>query len=173
MKFHRLGYGVFLVAFAFTSCNGRSLDLVNEGNANASANGSISSTNSSAQKNDAKSDEPLYYLDLNKPQIEQLIDTGDGEVERSKFVQVEVAEVHNPQKYPVKFEVSYQPKDQEKIFLGSFSLFPPNNPGKFIVATQGKVKGEGKIILSMVTSEQAKASDTLKVGVKRIRFRSE
>ena len=168
MKFHRLGYGVCLVAFAFTSCNGRSLDLVNEGNANASVN-----STSPQKKNDTKSDEPLYYLDLNNPQIEQLIEPTDREVEGSKFVQVEVTEVNNPQKYPVKFEVSYQPKDQEKIFLGSFSLFPPNNPGKFIVATQGKVKGDGKIILSMVTSEQAKAADTLKVGVKRIRFRSE
>ena len=168
MKFYRLGYGVCLVAFAFTSCNGRSLDLVNEGNANAP----VSPTNSVSQKNDNKSDEPLYYLDLNKPQIEQSLEPGDREVEGSKFVQVEVAEVHNPQKYPVKFEVSYQPKDQEKIFLGSFSLFPPNNPGKFIVATQGKVKGEGKIILSLVTSD-AKAGDTLKIGVKRIRLRSE
>ncbi|HKV36765.1 MAG TPA: hypothetical protein VJP89_20665 [Pyrinomonadaceae bacterium] len=168
MKFYRLGYGVCLVAFAFTSCNGRSFDLVNKGNANAS----VSPTNSASQKNDTKSDEPLYYLDLNKPRIEQSIDSGDREVEGSKFVQVEVAEVHNPQKYPVKFEVSYQPKDQEKIFLGSFSLFPPNNPGKFIVATQGKVKGEGKIILSLVTSD-AKAGDTLKIGVKRIRLRSE
>ena len=88
-------------------------------------------------------------------------------------MQVEVSEVNNPQKYPIKFEVSYQPKDQEKIFLGSFSLFPPNNPGKFIVATQGKVKGEGKIILSLVTSAQAKSAETLKVGVKRIRLRSE
>ena len=169
MKFYRLGYGVCVVAFAFTSCNGRSLDLVSEGNANASVN----STNSCAQKNDTKSDEPLYYLDLNKPQIEQSVEPTDREVEKSKFVQVEVSEVNNPQKYPVKFEVSYQPKDQEKIFLGSFSLFPPNNPGKFIVPTQGKVRGEGKIILSMVTSEQAKTADTLKVGVKRIRFRSE
>ena len=166
MKFYRLGYGVCLVAFAFTSCNGRSLDLLNEGNANAS----VSPTKN---QNDTKSDEPLYYLDLNKPQIEQSIEPTDREVEKSKFVQVEVSEVNNPQKYPVKFEVSYQPKDQEKIFLGSFSLFPPNNPGKFIVPTQGKVRGEGKIILSMVTSEQAKTADTLKVGVKRIRFRSE
>lgn len=173
MKFYRLGYGVCLVAFAFTSCNGRSLDLVNEGNANASANGSISPTKSAQDQKNTKSDEPLYYLDLNKPQLEQSIEPGDREVDGSKFVQVEVSEVNNPQKYPIKFEVSYQPKDQEKIFLGSFSLFPPNNPGKFIVATQGKVKGEGKIILSLVTSEQAKSAETLKIGVKRIRFRSE
>lgn len=171
MKFYRLGYGVCLVAFAFTSCNGRSLDLVNEGNANAP----VSSTNSaSAQnQNDSKTDKTLYYLDLNNPQIEQSIEPEDREVEKSKFVQVEVSEVNNPQKYPIKFQVSFQPKDGEKILLGGFSLFPPNNPGKFIVATQGKVRGEGKIILLLVTAEDAKAADTLKVGVKRIRLRSE
>ena len=170
MKFYRLCCGLCFVTFAFTSCNGTSLELVNQGNANASS----SPTNSTDPKNkDTKSDETLYYLDLNKPNIEQSIEREERDVEGSKFVQVEVSEVNNPQKYPVKFEVSYQPKDEKKIFLGSFSLFPPNNPGKFIVPTHGKVKGEGKIILSLVASEQAKATDTLRVGVKRIRFRRE
>ena len=170
MKFYRLCCGLCLVTFAFASCNGTSLELVNQGNANASS----SPANSTNPKNqDSKSDETLYYLDLNKPNIEQPIEREDRDVEGSKFVQVEVSEVNNPQKYPVKFEVSYQAKDQKKIFLGSFSLFPPNNPGKFIVPTHGKVKGEGKIILSLVASEQAKGTDTLRVGVKRIRFRRE
>ncbi len=173
MNFYRLGCCVCLVAFAFTSCNGRSLDLVNKGNANASVSSTNSNSAQNQNKGDTKSDETLYYLDLNKPHIEQPIEPGDREVEGSKFVQVEVTEVNNPQKYSVRFEVSYQPKDQEKIFLGSFSLYPPDNPGKFIVPTHGKVRGEGKIILSLVTSEKAKAGDTLKVAVKRIRLRRE
>lgn len=155
---YRLGFCVCLVAVGFTSCNGGSLDLVNQKQQNKEA---------------AESDETLYHLDLNKTQIEQPVEPGNREVEGSKFVQVEVSEVNNPQKYPVKFEVSYQPKDQEKILLGIFSLFPPNNPGKFIVPTQGRVKGEGKLILTLVTSDQAKAGDTLKVGVKRLQFRRE
>lgn len=156
--FYRLGCCACLVVLAFTSCNGGSLDLVNQKQENKEA---------------AKSDETLYHLDLNKTQIEQPVERGNREVEESKFVQVEVSEVNNPQKYPVKFEVSFQPTDQEKIFLGTFSLFPPNNPGKFIVPTQGRVKGEGKIILTLVTSDRAKAGDTLKVGVKRLQFRKE
>ena len=156
--FYRLGCCACLVAVAFTSCNGGSLDLVNQKQQNKEA---------------AKSDGTLYHLDLNKTQIEQPVEPGNREGEGAKFVQVEVSEVNNPQKYPVKLEVSYQPKDQEKIFLGSFSLFPPNNPGKFIVPTQGRVKGEGKLILTLVTSEQAKAGDALKVGVKRLQFRKE
>lgn len=156
--FYRLGCCACLVVVAFTSCNGGSLELVNQKQENKEA---------------AKSDETLYHLDINKTKIEQPVEPGNREVEGAKFVQVEVSEVNNPQKYPVKLEVSYQPKDQEKIFLGSFSLFPPNNPGKFIVPTQGRVKGEGKIILTLVTSEQAKAGDTLKVGVKRLQFRKE
>lgn len=171
MKFYRLCCGLCLVTFAFASCNGgTSLDLVNQGNSNASP----SSTNSTSPPNqNSKSDEPLYYLDLNKPSVERSIELANRDVEGLKFVQVEVSEVNNPQKYPVKFEVSYQPKDEKKILLGTFSLFPPNNPGKFIVPTHGKVKGEGKIILSLVVSEQAKAGDTLRVGVKRIRLMRE
>lgn len=155
---YRLGWVVCLVAVALSSCNGTSIDLGNQKQQNKEA---------------AKSDETLYHLDLNKTQIEQPVEGGNREVEESKFVQVQVSEVNNPQKYPVKLEVSFQPKDQEKILLGSFSLFPPNNPGKFIVPTQGRVKGEGKLILRLVTSDQAKTGDTLKVGVKKLQFQRE
>ncbi|HET6893741.1 MAG TPA: hypothetical protein VFH31_21770 [Pyrinomonadaceae bacterium] len=132
-----------------------------------------SNTRTNQNKGDTKSDEPLYYLDLNKPQVEQPIPPGDTEVEGAKFVEVKVTEVTNPQNYPVRFQVYYQPKNQEKIFLGSFSLYPSHNPGKFIVPTQGRVKGEGKLVLALVTSEKARPGDTLKVGVKRIRLRKE
>ena len=172
MKFHRLGVCVCLVTFAFTSCNGTSLDL-NQRNVNASPSATNSNSSINQNKADTKSEKTLYYLDLDKPQVEQPISPEDTAVERAKFVEVEVSEVTNPQNYPVRFEVRYQPKDQEQILLGSFSLYPSNNPGTFIVATQGKVRSEGKIILTLVTSEKAKPGDLLKVGVKRIRLRKE
>jgi hypothetical protein len=173
MKFYRLGCCVFFVGLAFTSCNGRSLDLVNQRNANPSASSTNSNSPINQNKRDTQSDQTLYYLDLNKPHLEQPVAPGDPEAERAKFVEVEVTEVTNPQDHPVRFEVRYQPKDQEPIFLGSFSLYPSRRPGTFIVATQGKVRGEGKIILSLVTSEKLKAGDTLRVGVKKIRLRKE
>jgi hypothetical protein len=162
MRLYRLGCCICLLAFAAAACNGIGLHVSTPENVNAP--GSPTPTNQ-------KQDETLYSLDLEKPEIEQQIKAG--EVAGAKFVQVEVAEVTNPKLYPVQLEVRYQPKDGEKIFLGSFSLYPPNNPGKFIVATQGKVKDEGTIILTLAKSERMAAGDVVKVRVKRIRFVNE
>jgi hypothetical protein len=81
-----------------------------------------------------------------------------------------VIKVTNPQKRPAQFEVHYQPNDGEKILLGGFSLYPPDNPGKFIVPTQGKVKAEGKLILSLVKSDQVVAGDVVKVDIRPMKF---
>ena len=45
-----------------------------------------------------------------------------------------------------------------------------NNPGKFIVATQGKVKSEGAIVVTMVINDKVDAADEVKAGIKRIKF---
>jgi hypothetical protein len=76
----------------------------------------------------------------------------------------------NPKKYALTFEVHYQPNPSEKVYLGSFSLYPSDNPGKFIVATQGKVKNQGVIVLTMVTPDKVETGDQVKVGVRKIRF---
>jgi hypothetical protein len=54
--------------------------------------------------------------------------------------------------------------------LGSFSLYPADNPGKFIVPTQGKVKDDGAIVLSMLILDKLNADDAVEVAVKAIRF---
>jgi len=166
MKFHRLGY--VLCAAAFALCNCTVVHLGEPENANALPSATTSS--SPLNQNKSKSDETVHFLDLDKPEIEQPIEPVDTERAKSKFVQVEVTQVNNPQNRPVRFEVRYQPKDGEKILLGAFSLYPSNNPGKFIVPTQGKVKGEGKLILSLVKSDKAVAGDVVRVGVKKLKF---
>lgn len=150
---------VCVLALAAASCSGIVVNVSKPENVNAP--GSPTPTNQ-------KQDEAIYSLSLEKPEIEQEIK--GGEVAGAKFVQVQVTEVTNPKNHPVRFEVRYQPKEGEKIFLGSFSLFPPTNPGKFIVATQGKVKDEGKIILTLAKSDHVAAGDVVQVRVKRIRF---
>jgi hypothetical protein len=162
MRHYRLACGICFLAFAVISCNGDSLHVSKPENADAS--GSPTPTHQ-------KKDDAIYSVDLEKPEIEQEIKAG--EVSGARFVQVEVAEVTNPKNHPVQFEVRYQPKEGEKIFLGSFSLYPPNNPGKFIVPTQGKVKDEGKIILTLAKSDRVAAGDVVKVRVKRMKFVSE
>jgi hypothetical protein len=117
-----------------------------------------------------RSDDRLYYLDISNPSLSQPIDPASDQVESAKFVQVEVAEVVNPKKYGLTFDVYYQPTNDAKIWLGTFTLYPADNPGKFIVATQGKLRNEGTIVLGMVITDKVEANDQVKVGIKRIRF---
>ena len=152
----RLGFGVCLLAFAVAACNGTMLHVGSPQNANTS------------QKD--KSDQVVFSLDLKNPEITQKILPDDGDPTKARFVQVEVIKVTNPQKRPAEFQVHYQPNAGEKILLGGFSLYPPDNPGKFIVPTQGKVKAEGKLILSLVKSDRVVAGDVVEVTVRPMKF---
>ena len=164
MNLYRFGWVVSAMAFALVACDGSSLHVTNPANANASSTG----TSSSSPLNQNKSNDETRHLDLDKREMEQALHSSD--LVDSKFVQVEVTEVTNPQGRPARFQVFYQPKDGEKILLGSFSLYPPNRPGKFIVPTQGKVKSEGKLILSLAKPEGVGASDVVTVSVKKLKF---
>jgi hypothetical protein len=105
----------------------------------------------------------LYHLTLDKQTIEQAIDP---KAAGNKFVQVEVTQVTNPAKHPLTFEVRYRPKSGLTVYLGSFSLYPADNPGKFIVATQGRVNAGGAIILTLVAQDKAASADDVRVAVK-------
>jgi len=81
-----------------------------------------------------------------------------------------VVEVKNPKNLVATFKVEYQTKNQEKIFLGTFSLYPSDNPGKFIVPTQGKLRNEGAVVLTLVVPDDFKSGDVFSVAVKRMKF---
>ena len=155
MKLYRFGSALGALAFAVVLCNC-----------------TVATTSSplSQNRNKSKSDETRYSLDLDKPEVEQSIELGEADVANAKFVQVEVTQVTNPNNLPASFQVYFQPHEGEKILLGSFSLYPPNNPGKFIVPTQGKVKGEGKLILSLARLDKTHARDVVRVEVKPLKF---
>ena len=113
----------------------------------------------------------MEALDRRKGLVaEQALKVAEADVANAKFVQVEVTAVNNPRNLPARFDVFFQPREGEKIMLGSFSLYPPNNPGRFIVPTQGKVKGEGKLILSLAKPDQAAAGDMVQVKVKQLKL---
>jgi len=131
----------------------------------------VNGNDGQATHNSSKSDATVSYLDLANRSMTQAVEPD--EVSGARFVQVEVTEVANRKKIPLSFEVRYQGKDDTRIYLGSFALYPPDNPGKFIVATQGKVKGDGAIVLTLVVSEKVDAEDIVKVGIKRIRLAKE
>lgn len=163
MRFYRLGVCVCLLTFAAASCAGTSLHAGNPQNANTA-------TPTSPATQNEKSDQAVFSLDLQNPEITQKLLPDDGDAAKARFVQVEVIKVTNPRQRPAQFEVHYQPNDGEKILLGAFSLYPPDRPGKFIVPTHGKVKAEGKLILSLVKSDQVVAGDVVKIDVRPMKF---
>lgn len=158
MRLYRLGFCVCLLTFAVVACNGVAMHVGSP------------SQNANATPASQKSDQAVFSLDLQNPEITQKILPDDGDPAKARFVQVEVIRVTNPQKRPARFEVRYQPNAGEKILLGSFSLYPPDNPGKFIVPTQGKVKAEGALILSLAKSDQVVAGDVVEVIVRPMKF---
>lgn len=146
-----------LVIIACTSCSGKMLGSDNRENANGTP------------KSEAQ-----YELDIHTRSVVRTIGPKDRVVEEGyKFVQVEVTKVVNPEKYAIAFEVDYREKPDVTTHLGSFSLYPSDNPGKFIVPTQGKLKNEGGIVLTMVLPNDPNPSDTLRVTVKRLQFLKE
>ena len=155
--FNYLGNCLCVGLFALTSCV-----------AATSPGGSANAPVNEVTKGDS-----LFHFDLNKRSVVQPIAPQDEVDGGTKFVQIEVAAVTNPRRYALSFQVSYQSKNDEKIYLGSFSLYPADNPGKFIVATQGKLKSEGSLILSMVLDDKPEPGDAVKVTVKKMTFRRE
>lgn len=112
-----------------------------------------------------------YYLDSKTSSVTQPLDASMKDVEQSKFVQVEIATVQNPRKQALLFEVHYQPTGNPKILLGSFSLYPLDNPGTFIVPTQGKLKNQGALLLSM-TFVDKDDKESVRIGVKKLQLRN-
>jgi len=123
-----------------------------------------------SESKEVEGGDAVYYLDTTNPSITQPIESRNASLEECKFVQIEVTEVRNPKKYSLTFQVYFQSKSKEKVYLGSFSLYPPDNPGRFIVATQGKLKDQGAIIVSMVTPDKVDPGDTVRVAVKKVKL---
>lgn len=142
----------------------------------AACGGKTASANNGDNNRVSKGGEPqevvdsLFYLDLSKPSLRQAIDPKETGHEQYKFVQVEVLEVTNPQKRSLTFEVRYESGGGATSYLGSFSLYPSDNPGKFIVATLGRLRDEGAIVLSMVTPDKTDSGETIRVAVRKVKF---
>lgn len=66
-----------------------------------------------------------------------------------KFVRVDIDRVRNPGVEGLAFQVHFQDKDDTRKYLGSFALFPADNPGRFIVPARGLIGSEGEIVLTI------------------------
>lgn len=109
-------------------------------------------------------------LSLSAPTLEQAIDSGAATASEWAFVRVVVAGVGNPERIPISFEVHFHARDGKKIYLGSFSLFPPDNPGTFIVATRGLLEAGGTVSVTLVALQPVSATQTVYACVGSITF---
>ncbi len=110
-------------------------------------------------------------LNLETRTVTQAVGSGLARAALQKFVQIEITEVHNPKKLRVTFEVHYRLDNGEETLLGTFALFPPDNPGDFIVATRGELRNQGEIVVSMQVLDETDPEDELQVTMKPISFR--
>jgi len=107
-------------------------------------------------------------MTLNQPSLTRNIDLMSAKAQQKKFVQVDIENVDNPHLIPIAFTVYYISTQGGKIYLGSFSLYPPDNPGRFIVATQRKLTNEGTISVSMVPLETFAEHQKIRVKIRSI-----
>jgi hypothetical protein len=112
-------------------------------------------------------------LDLANRTLVYPIGSGIAEPEKLKFVQVEIGELINPGLVRISFELRYRPETGTEVFLGTFSPFPPDNPGTYIVSTRGSLRPGGAILLSMVPLDEVGPDDEVQVHLKAISFREE
>jgi hypothetical protein len=113
----------------------------------------------------ASESRPTHVIDLAHPSFAQHVGLTAGDPETFDFVQIRIVHVVNPQRIGVLFEVTFLADDGSRARLGSFSLFPPDNPGQFIVATQHRVRSTGSIVVSLRTAQPIDASTPLTIGI--------
>jgi len=114
-----------------------------------------------------------FRLDLANRTLVYPIESGIAAPERLKFVQVEIGEIVNPRLIRIAFEMRYRPETGAEMFLGTFTPFPPDNPGTYIVSTRGSLRTGGVIVLSMVLLDKVEAEDKVQVNLKAVSFREE
>ena len=111
-----------------------------------------------------------YELTLDSRSVTQPVGQEFASAVTARFVQIEVTEVTNPRKVPLTRSLYHHSMDGNRSFLGIVSLFPPDNPGRFIVATQGKVQKGGTIIVTLTPLEDPQDEHEIRVRLKRLSF---
>lgn len=102
----------------------------------------------------------MHHLDVSHPiAIESITTPSD-----ATFVEVHVSQIENPAHAALSFAVTYE-STRGTISLGTFSLYPADHPGTFIVPTQGMVTSSGSI---HVTLENPDNDPRIRVTIGRI-----
>jgi hypothetical protein len=125
------------------------------------------------ERNLESKDHGGLVLDLRTRQVVQPIGAELIGAARQKFVRIDVTDVRNPKRLRLTFEVRYRRDEGADVLLGTFALFPPDNPGEFLVATRGRLRDEGSIVVSMQVLDPVGPNDDVRVRLKPISFRAE
>lgn len=116
--------------------------------------------------------EASLSLDLTSRSLLQPIERELADAEEQKFVEIEITEIVNPKRIRISFELHYR-RDGDTLLLGTFAPFPPDNPGRFLVATRGELRAEGFVELSLVVLDKVGPEDEVRVELKPLSFRKE
>jgi hypothetical protein len=81
-----------------------------------------------------------------------------GESDR-KFVKVVVRDVVNPRRLELVFEVHFRGDAGNLAFLGTFGLFPSDNPGTFIVPARGLLREGGEVLVTLKLPPDSQTDD--------------
>lgn len=111
---------------------------------------------------------PALVIDLAHPSVTQHMDLSGTDPTLFRFVQIQIDPVVNPKHIGVLFEVAFLPDSGSPVHLGSFSLYPPDHPGTFIVATQHRVRSSGSIVVTLHTVPKVDTTTPLSMGIARI-----
>lgn len=104
------------------------------------------------------SGERVHELDLASPAALEALPAAL-DLERGRLVQVELTELSNPRRTPIAFEVRYRMQTGDERLLGAFSPFPPDNPGRFIVPTGGRLAPGGTLAVTLVRLHEPAPDD--------------
>jgi hypothetical protein len=111
-----------------------------------------------------------WVLDRMRSSISVPVNGSEQALKVAKFVEVDVASASNPNRYALSFEVSFQSKEGTKSVLGNFSLYPADNPGRFIVPSQGKLRRGGIVQVSMKVLDAPEFASPVSVTIGAIHF---
>jgi hypothetical protein len=116
------------------------------------------------------SQDSLHRLSLREPTLRRSLDsTTATDRLRHRFVRVQVTEVTNPSRVALSFELSYLVSGVTTP-LGTVSLFPADNPGRFIIPTLGRLRDSGELVLTLVSPDAGAGRDAVRVTVRQLAF---
>jgi hypothetical protein len=110
----------------------------------------------------------LIELSLSAPEHRRSLSSFSAESRSLAFVRLEVASVVNPQRLALSLEVLQSVPQQPDSVLGMVSLFPADNPGTFIVATGGRLRSDGTLVVRLVSPDSGSARDAVRLALRPV-----